>query len=96
MPKDILLDQNFDLQISNGDFVIGEATEQHQQLLIATFNGEWKENPTVGVGAEGFLKDDDAGGFLAEVKSQFEKDGMTFNEQSFNNGILKVDAAYNY
>lgn len=94
--QDILLDENFDVQITDGDFVIGESAQQQQQLLMITNKGEWKENPTVGVGVSGFLKDDvDTTDLLAEVKTQFEADGMTVNELNYdNNGNIKIDAAY--
>ena len=96
MPKDILLDEDFDLKIENGDFVIGEATAQHQQLLLLTNKGDWKESPTIAVSAESFLKDDDETAFLAEIKEQFEKDGMTVNEIQYANGKINIDAPYNY
>jgi hypothetical protein len=95
MPKDILLDTDFDLQIADGDFVIGESTAQHQQLLLLTQKGEWKESPTVAVSAESFLKDEDETALLAEIKAQFELDGMTVNLLQYADGKLNIDAPYN-
>lgn len=45
---DILLDQENDLRIENGDFVIGESTMQEVGLIITTHQGEWKEDPIIG------------------------------------------------
>lgn len=91
---DILLDTNHDLRIENGDFVIGTSDFQHQELLLQTFKGEWKENPTIAVGAAGFLKDNDIQGLAAEIKQEFERDGMTVNGIEFTEEKIKVDAIY--
>lgn len=46
---DFILNNN-DLQIINGDFVIGINDEQHIADSINAFPGWWKENPADGVG----------------------------------------------
>lgn len=92
--EDLLLDNNQELDIQNGDFVIGESTLQHQDLLLMTNKGEWKENPTIAVGVLGFLKDEDESGLLAEIKTQFEKDGMRVNTLAAEEGKLNIDAHY--
>lgn len=75
--QDILLDTDFEPMFANGDFATGESTEQHQELLLACSKGDFKENPTVCVGAAGWLKSEDVSGLLAEIKQEFERDGMT-------------------
>jgi hypothetical protein len=50
--KDIALDDNFDLKIKNGDFVVSESDEQHIALIIRTYKGNWKEHALVGVGID--------------------------------------------
>lgn len=92
--KDILLNSDFDLDIVNGDLVVGESTTQHQQLLLLTNKGDWKENPLIGVGAAGFLKDEDESGLLQEIRIQFEKDGMEVNDITIDSGEIKIDAQY--
>ncbi len=92
--KDFLLDIDNDLQCANGDFVTGESTVQHQNLLLISSKGAWKENPTVGVGAAGFLKDEDVNGLLAEIKQEFEKDGMKVNNIEYRNDKITTDANY--
>lgn len=92
--KDILLDDDGDLKIVNGDFVIGTSDVQNQQLLLLTFKGEWKEKPTMAVGAAGFLKDGDAQGLAAEIKQEFERDGMTVKGIQVTTDKINVDAAY--
>lgn len=74
---DILLDENYDLQIKDGDFVIGESTQQHQALLLMTNKGSWRPVPWIGVGLSNYLLDDDSLLDLqSEIQKQFELDGM--------------------
>ncbi len=94
MPQDILLDETGDLAIKDGDFVIGESTIQHQQLLLASQKGEWKENPLVGVGIENYLNDDTTNDMMNEISSQFEKDGMKIKSINSANSELLIDASY--
>lgn len=91
--QDILLDTNKELATAAGDFSLGESTYQHQDLLLMSSKGDWKENPTVSVGAAGFLKDEDVNGLLAEIKQEFEKDGMKINKIEFADK-LNIDANY--
>ena len=48
--QDILLTTDYDLAISDGDFVVGESDNQHIELIINTATGAWKQYPTLGVG----------------------------------------------
>lgn len=92
--NDILLDRTFDLLLAGGDWKIGESTRQHQQLLLLTEKGEWKENPTQGVGSQSWLLDETSGEYRAEVKRQFERDGMTVLKLAGTMKNLKVEAIY--
>lgn len=51
---DIMLDSDGDLS-TNGDFQIVESTLQHQQDIIETNAGEWKEFPILGIGIQNYL-----------------------------------------
>jgi len=94
--EDVLLDTNYDASVQNGDFAIGESTRQHQQLLLVTQPGEWKQNPTIGIGIENFLLDDGnlSRDLTAEVRRQFEDDGMTVNKIAFDGQKLTIEALY--
>jgi hypothetical protein len=92
--KDILLNTELDLDIANGDLVVGESTVQHQQLLLVTSKGDWKENPLVGVGAAAFLKDEDESGLLNEIRIEFQKDGMDVKAVNIQSGEINIDANY--
>ena len=92
--NDFLIDTDYDLAVTGGDIATGNSNVQHQQLLLATFKGEWKEKPTMAVGAAGFLKDADTQGLSAEIKQEFERDGMQVKEIQVNTEKIFVDASY--
>ena len=92
--KDFLLDTNGDLRIENGDLVTGTSDVQNQEVLLKTFKGEWKENPTIAVGAAGFLKEEDVQGLAAEIKQEFERDGMKVKGIEITTEKINVDAGY--
>lgn len=92
--NDFKLNTDLELEIANGDFMIGDSTSEHQELLIHSSKGDWKENPTVGVGAAMFLKDDDTLGLPGEIKKEFERDGMTVNSIGITAEKIQVDAHY--
>ena len=48
MSKDILLDDNNDLKILNGDFDFGDSEMQEVGLILQSTQGEWKMTPTLG------------------------------------------------
>lgn len=91
---DILLDEEFDLLFENGDLATGESTEQHQQLLLLCNKGDLREDTTVGVGIQQFLKDEEDGGLLGEIKKEFERDGMDVRKVGMEDDKIVVNAAY--
>lgn len=92
--KDFLLSADFDLQIKDGDIVIGESNQQHQQCLLLAEKGAYKQFPDIGVGLMTFLKDDNPDELLREIRLQFSNDGMKVNRLGFENGKIKADADY--
>ncbi len=96
--KDLLLNNEGDLQIKAADLVIGTSNRQHQEALIITQPGSFFETPDVGVGAEDFLNSNEEDNPLAAVvREQFTKDGQVVISISFNSqtGDLVYDADYN-
>lgn len=95
IPLDYVLNEAMELVIREGTFVTGDATQQHQQLLLMTEKGEWKQSPSVGVGLSGFLNDDNPGSMKAEIIKQFELDGMRVDSVRFDGvGTVKIQAEY--
>lgn len=92
---DYLLDTDFDLRIENGDFVVGESSAQHQQLLLLLEKGELRQYPLTGVGLKNFLNDDNLGELYQEIQKQFKADGLSVNRlKIYNDGQMELDASY--
>lgn len=92
--QDILLNSEFDLSFSEGDFLVGDSDLQNKTLLLGTNKGEWKENPDVGVGLQSWLLDDGTDKMFAEIRRQFTNDGLTVKAVNISNGKLNIDADY--
>lgn len=96
MVQDYLLDTDFDLRIEAGDFVVGESTTQHQDLLMLLEKGELRQYPKTGVGVRTYLNDDSLGDIYQEIQRQFENDGMTVSKLVINSdGKIELVANYN-
>jgi hypothetical protein len=54
--NDILLNDQLDLLIENGDFVVDVADEQIQELILLASKGSFRESPLTGVGIVSYLK----------------------------------------
>ena len=92
---DILLDKNGDLAIENGDLVLGFSDYAHQEHILMSAKGEFKEFPELGVGLNRMLSDDDYMPFLIDAKKNLEYDGMKINNIKFEeNGNLNIDGYY--
>ena len=46
--KDLLLEDDYDLAIANGDFRIGESETQEVALILQSSKGDWKQDPLCG------------------------------------------------
>lgn len=95
MTGDILLTPEGDFQIENGDFVIGDGTLQHQQDILISHKGEYKESPELGIGILTEVNNENPRAILAQIKRNFEYDGMTVKTLKVSdNGNLVIDAPY--
>jgi len=93
MPNDLIL-EDYDLQIKNGDFVVGESTRQHQNLLLLADKGEFKQFPTIGVGILRYLEDYNGDNLAREIRTEFNRDGMTVREIKFTGSKIDITATY--
>ncbi|MEI6061944.1 MAG: hypothetical protein WCR72_14675 [Bacteroidota bacterium] len=74
--NDILLDDNYDLLVRDGDLVTDDVLIQQQALLLATGESEWKQSPIVGVGMDYFILDESEREALRKIRQQFQSDGL--------------------
>lgn len=93
LAQDILLEDDWDLQFANGDFLIGASDSQHLALITEMDIGHLKENPFLGIGIRRRLGGSDT---PAQIKSDMEQmyiaDNYTVNSIVIKNGeIFNVD-----
>src|SRR5690348_8121762 len=94
--NDFLSDDTGDAVIENGDLKIAESTLQHQHDLLLANKGEYRQNPTIGVGLNKFIDDNfSPADFKKAVTSEFENDGMRVKKiEADNPEEIKIDAEY--
>lgn len=79
--KDILLDDDGDLLISNGDFTIGYSDSMHQMHIIEAPTGSYKEYPLVGVGIFQYVNSaGEENKIKQEIQIQLEDDKYLVNK----------------
>ena len=78
--QDILLDENNDLLIRNGDFVFGESDQQHIECILSTNPNDWKESPVVGAALIKSLGGSLNGFTKRNVTVQLEADGYALEK----------------
>lgn len=98
--KDILLDaETGDLSFENGDFVLGNATRQHQAHNLVAGKGDLRAFPQAGINLAMFLHSEaiDVHEIQAEIELQLELDGQTVENVSIDpveNGQVQIDAGF--
>lgn len=89
--RDIQLDENNDLKIVDGDFVIGESEMQEVELILSSNQGEFKEHPIIGANLVTKVRSNTNDGRLErELRIQMKLDGKNY-EQIRN----KIKMSYN-
>lgn len=92
--RDILLDENNDLKIINGDFLIGESTNQNVELLFKTSPGEWKEHIETGIAIQR-SNNGNLDRFLDRtIRVQMEADGYNIEKLVINELGVSIDGQY--
>ena len=90
--KDIALDENDDLKIVDGDFVIEPSDQQHIRAIFYTHMGEFKQWPILGFGASNYLKKSKVfkPELLRNLNEQLKYDNYTNAEINLSKGIEKL------
>lgn len=87
--KDILVDDNNDLLIENGDFVVGDSDIQHIDHIITAQPGEYKETPQIGLGVINYLKSN-------TTKTKFKRDlRVQLNFDGYDNPNIDLEDGFN-
>jgi hypothetical protein len=91
--QDYQLDENGDLLIVNGDFVVGASDQQHVVDILQAFQGEYKEFSLLGVGFLSYLKSDNPNSAINSIKEHLQSDGYDVKNVKINkdaNGNISV------
>jgi len=93
MAGDFLLDDEGDVRIENGDFVIDDAEAQHVDDLIYSFKGDWKEHPLLGAEAQRQLKQGNSLTKLKKaIKTELENDGYSNVDVTIDGDEIYINA----
>ncbi len=84
-----------DLAVAAGDFTVVESTKMHERQLIANNKGEFKENPTICVGAINYIDEAGFNRLLNATSEELARDGMDVQQVALGaGGIIETDAFY--
>ncbi|WP_086984806.1 MULTISPECIES: hypothetical protein [Elizabethkingia] len=87
--NDLIL-KDGELSIVNGDFEIGESSQQEIENILIAFKGEYKQHPLLGAELQKMLKARNTRqGITREVNEQLQYDG-------FRNIDFKIEDAENF
>lgn len=92
--KDILLNIDNDLQIANGDFVIGESINQQVGLLLLLNKGELKQHPLTGVGIYDLINTERPEDIKKAAREQMKDDGLKLRNLELTDNKLYITAEY--
>lgn len=90
----IALDNDFDIKISNGCFLLEETTNQDIAVVLTVNPGEIKELPKLGVGIEGITNDDDLSLWNSSIRDNLKKAGLEVDHVNVDFGSLEIEAHY--
>jgi len=87
--KDMLIDDDFDLIIVNGDLSVGHSDNQHIQFIALSNPGEWKQTPVIGVAIGKYLKgpSNQVQHFVKNLKQQLKLDGYGDSVLTLKDGM---------
>lgn len=75
--------------------VVEDCVEQNKALILITHPGEWKMNPTLGVGLSNLLLDHDYLAWRHRIREQFALDDLVIYQLDlFPNKPFVIDANY--
>lgn len=100
MVEDILLDETGDLAVSaDGDLVVGFSDYKHFEDIVMSAQGDWKQNPLIGVEAKQYINAPltaaTSADFKRRAKVQLEADGASgVDIQTGKEWVVKIDGEY--
>lgn len=89
--KDILLNENNEPVIVNGDLLIGESDLQEVSIILQLRQGELKSDPILGINLQHYINSkENRTSIERTIKIHLERDGKKYDDVirkiNFNNG----------
>ena len=91
MRQDIILDENNDLTIVDGDWLVGSSDIQNVELIFISTPGMWKNNPLIGCNIYGDINGNFTNVIQSYIQNQLSSDGYSNVKFNFNNSTSKID-----
>lgn len=79
--------------ISSG-LVVGDILYQNQYMILTAQKGEFKEYPTLGVGINDLVNDDDLNAWKKTIREEFAKDNLKIDKLSITTSGMELKAYY--
>lgn len=93
--KDIITTTDYDLEITGGDFAVGESTAQHLEMLLLSKQGEWKESPLTGGNIQQAQNGTITRALDRHIRIQLEADGFSAEVLQITEKGINVKGKYN-
>lgn len=91
MKDDILLNDDNNIVIVDGDMVVGDVTRQVMGNVLLACLGEYKEYPMVGIGLVNYLNGSEAPFLIGRIKTQLEAMDIKTKKITVKDGIINVE-----
>ena len=90
--KDILLDEDGDLQIAKGNFVIAESDTTHIENIMKAAPGHYKQFPIIGANTISQINGNIGAEFRRNLTINLEIDNYNVKDITIDNGYISIDA----
>lgn len=98
MKRDFILDNDNDLAIKDGGFVVDDCNEQDVEAILMSQKGDWKQWPLTGVGIQSAVEADygkrELDRLEKEIRMQLADNGFNVKQIDFklaNSELLTIE-----
>lgn len=92
--RDIILTQDYDVLIENGDFLIADSQNQSIELLLSSAQGEWKESPLTGANLHKAKHGKIDRDLYRHIGVQLKADGFKPTKLQINTNGIDIQGSY--
>lgn len=94
---DLLLDDDDDFLIINGDLQIGNSNEELLNSLFLSHLNEWKNNPSVGINIENYLNGDITQSLILQqnIRTEMVADGFVVQDLKVDSDLTSINISTN-